>query len=155
MAKTGKSIVTGDKELDAMFRQLPITLQKKHMRKATRAAAKKVNQEFKDNVPTETGALRDSAKVKAVKRKRNVTGHRVHIDREKLILERAARGGTIGFDKKRGEPFFYPAVIEFDPGGDKPLRSALYGNEDEIKREAIAGVKAMIREAEAKAATVR
>ncbi|MEM8865371.1 MAG: HK97 gp10 family phage protein [Planctomycetota bacterium] len=152
MAKQ-QAFVTGDEELDRVLKGLPAKLQKKYMRKATRDASKKVLQRFRDNVPTETGALRDTAKVRAVKRSRGKTGHMVHIDREKLILERAARGGKIGFDPKRKEPFFYPAVLEFDPTGDKPMRTALYESENATRTEIIKQVKQMANDAAIDGAT--
>ena len=146
---SSRSIVTGDKELDAMLKKLPLKLQKKYMRKATRNAAKKVQQGWKDKVPVETGAARDAAKVRATKRSRNKVGSSVVIDREKMILERAARGGQIGQDAKRGEPYFYAADLEFDADGDKPLRSTLYNNQDDFRREVKSEVRHMIFDAEA------
>jgi len=57
----------GDKELAKMFDQLPVTLQKKAMRKAAREAAKVVHQDALELVPKRTGALRASLKVRAAK----------------------------------------------------------------------------------------
>lgn len=146
MAKQ-QTFVTGDKELDRLLKGLPQKLRKKYMRKATRDAAKEDLKEWRNEVETETGALRDSPKVRAIKRARGAVGHQITIDREKLILERAARGGKIGYDRKRNEPFFYAAIVELDPQGNKALRSVLYGNADRTRQKIIDGLKEMIRDA--------
>lgn len=153
MAASTGFFVTGDAELDAMLRSLPLKLQKKYMRRATRDAAKKTLKTFRDNVPVDTGALRETAKVKAVKRKRGVTGHRIHIDHKLLVEERESRGGRLGKDPKTKEPFFYAAVVELSPDGNKPMRAALYGDEEKTLNEIREQVKQMIRDAAALAKT--
>lgn len=142
-------IVTGDAELDATLRDLPLKYQKKHGRKATREIAKDVLTEFRGIVPEDTRALRDVAVVRAAKFKRGSGrfGHGVHIPREKLIFERAGRGGRIGYDSKRSEPFFYAWSVEFDPDGPKPLRTSLYGMRDRARAKFIASLERLIAEA--------
>jgi hypothetical protein len=73
MARSRKvtTIVTGIKEVDDAFKDMPISLQKKGCRKGTRAAAKAVLLAAYKYVPVKSGALRKSLKVRAGKRNRS------------------------------------------------------------------------------------
>jgi hypothetical protein len=146
-----ETFVVGDKEVDALLNGVPIKAQKKYLRKATRKAMRESLKDFRRYAPRETGALAASATVRAIKRSRTQVGHQIHIDREKLILERAARGGKVGYDSKRGEPFFYAAAVEFDPTGPKPLREALYGNAKQSLKIVIETLQDLLHEAASKA----
>jgi hypothetical protein len=79
VAKAGGGvIVTGDKELDKLLRGLPLKVQKKVSRQATRKAAKDiVLPDAKSRVPVDTGDLEESLIVKAIKRNRTKFGHQV------------------------------------------------------------------------------
>lgn len=62
--------ITGVAELDAKFRAMPNTLQKKALRPATRAVAKLTLQDAKARAPQKTGQLAKSLKVVATKASR-------------------------------------------------------------------------------------
>lgn len=143
--------VTGDREVDAILAQFEPKFQKKYGRKASRNAAKKVMTEAKAKAPEDTGALKRSLIIRTAKRSRKIAfGHRVIIDRDRLIKYAGKFGKKISKDKKRNnEPFFYPSVIEFgdkDTPAQKPLRNALFGNEAAIKSYFLDELKAQIRE---------
>jgi HK97 gp10 family phage protein len=145
------AFVTGDKEVDKVLANFEPKWQKKHGRRAARDAAKFALADFKNLAPEDTGAMVAAAKVKAAKRSRKFAfGSLIHIDRDKMFAHRKAEGERVALDKKRGgEPFFYPSVIEFgdsDTEAQKPLRTALYGNETEIKRVFMDSLRAAIRE---------
>jgi HK97 gp10 family phage protein len=69
--KSTSSFITGIEEVDAAFKDIPLSLQKKGCRKGTRAAAKAVLLAAYKYVPVKTGALRKSLKVRAQKRFRD------------------------------------------------------------------------------------
>lgn len=62
--------VTGIAEVDKRLRELPLSLQKKGARKATRRVAKAVQEEALRLVPVKSGALKKSLIVRAAKRSR-------------------------------------------------------------------------------------
>lgn len=134
-AKNG-AFLTGDKELD----ELLAVMEPKHIRpavvKATDATITNyVRPEYIQKITSagfvETGATRDIAKKRRVKRSRMHFGSELFIDRQKVVELRLQRGGRIGYDKKRNEDFFHPIAIEFGTPHTKaehPLRDALVGN---------------------------
>jgi HK97 gp10 family phage protein len=63
--------LTGDKELDAYFKQLPTSVAKGGMRKATRQVAKFVREIAIGMAPEDTGALIASLKVRAAPRRKH------------------------------------------------------------------------------------
>ena len=73
MATALTMTVFGDREVAAKFKTLPKRVQGKVLRQSLRPAAKIVNEEAKQQVPVDTGALRKSLKLRAgKKRKRGV-----------------------------------------------------------------------------------
>jgi HK97 gp10 family phage protein len=133
MARAQTIIVTGDKEVDRALKALEPKLRNKALKKASRDAAKNVLEEYKRVVPVESGAMRDSAKVRVMKKKKDAMGHSVILDRDRLFALAKARGKQLSIDRKRGnEPFFYPSVVEFgdkDTEAQRPLRKALFDKE--------------------------
>jgi len=133
--KSGK-FVTGVAELDAIL----ATMEDKEIRqavvKATDATIKNyVLPAYRANIEAagfvETGATRDVAKKRRVKRSRTQFGSELFIDRVKVVALRRERGARIGHDKKRGEDFFHPVAIEFGDEShepERPLWRALKGN---------------------------
>lgn len=153
-------IVTGDKELDAKLGGLSPKLQKKFTRQALRKSGKRVLTKFRAIVQTEafeTGALMDSASVRAMKRSRTRLGVTIFIDRKKLFrlrqarLNKVARKEAIANLKSQGvkakdakrltsnvtapvrtdDANYYPAFMEFGTptiAAKKPQRRALYEN---------------------------
>jgi len=62
--------LTGDKELDRKFQELPKRVEKKILREALRPAAKMIQRQAVSNFPERTGTARQSLKVRAGKRSR-------------------------------------------------------------------------------------
>jgi hypothetical protein len=131
------------------------------MRKGTRAAAKKVLEKYKLNAGehADSGAMRDAAAVRAMRRSRKRIGHSVVIRRLKLFaLYLARRGRLPGRRKGESQPFFYPAVVELGDSrttAEKPLRSALYGNTAAVKAEFARAMIAAINNRLVKATKVK
>ena len=92
-------VLTGDKELDAMFAAMNNTMQKKALRPATRTVAKMVLEQARAEVPEDTGLLRSELRIKAKKRTKRYP-HTI--------------GMTVGFrdDMFRGDTF-YAGMMEF------------------------------------------
>lgn len=114
--------ILGDKKLTASFNKLALKTQKKFTRKALRAGAKVVQQEYKARVPVDTGRLKRGIKVRAGKRSRR--GISINIEtptRDKLGIE-------------ADDPYYYPAIIEYGGGATPayaPGRKALKAKERE------------------------
>jgi len=112
-----KNVITGNRLLDIKLAGMHARIQKKLARRASRAAVKEiVLPEAKRLVPTDTGALEASLKVRAIKRTKTRIGHTVQ---------------TVGLDKPRQAP-----SIEFGTErmtADPFLRRALYTNENAIR----------------------
>ena len=73
MAETGITLsfsVTGDEATAAKFEALPLTIQKRVLAPALRAAAKLIQGAWKANVRSRSGATRAAIKVRAAKRSR-------------------------------------------------------------------------------------
>lgn len=164
MAKQFGAFVTGDKELDRILATFEPKEVRKYVVKATDATIKNyVAPEYKRRINEagfiETGATRDIAKKRRVKRSRVQFGSELYIDREKVVAMRKARGGRIGYDQKRGEDFFHPIAIEFgtetqEP--ERPLFKALKGNTEKALSEFRKALRAAINEVGRRAkATVR
>jgi HK97 gp10 family phage protein len=87
--------IQGDKELIAKLQ----ALSKKHaggaIRKGSRAGSKIIASAMKANAPVKTGALKASIKVRALPRRKNVTGTRV--------IETAYYAGFVEFKTKHNE----------------------------------------------------
>lgn len=139
-------IVTGLKQLDDVLAQLEVKVQKKFIRKALRNVAKKVVETAKRIVHAEaydTGTLHDSFKVRALKRSRRGIGVAMFVDRDKLFALYESRHGRRPTPRSgEDEPHYYLASIEFGysrPDGTqvpavRPMRRALYENEDVLKQ---------------------
>lgn len=138
MAKSG-IVVTGLEECDGNLMTFERVVFPAEIRKGTRAACKLVEQEFKVRCPARSGAMRDSTAVRAVPRSRNKIGHTVKILRDRLFrLYEARTGRPPGSRREDDEPFFYPAIVELgdqDNEAERPLRGALYDNENAVKVE--------------------
>ena len=145
---TAAVIVTGVPELDAALTNFEAKVQNKFIRTALNKAIKIVEADYKERVPIgtnedgeDTGVMRDATKRRTPKKKRGEQKRALVIDCNllmKLYFERYGR-----FPGKRrgdGEPFFYPAVIELggaQGGAQRPMRAALYGNEQQVRAEFI------------------
>jgi len=133
---SGKVIVTGDKAIDAALRSMPLKLQKKISRKATRKAAKDIVLiDALAKVPEDTGQLASSLVVRAAKGRNGKFGHRVE----------TAKGF---YGSGEGEDQFPGAFLEFgtkervhksgkkvgrlQPGKFAYMRTSIYDNQDKI-----------------------
>lgn len=78
MARATGVLVTGDKEIDRLLKAMPLKLQKKISRQATRKAAKDVVlPNARAEVPVKTGKLAASLQVRAAKARKGMFGHQV------------------------------------------------------------------------------
>lgn len=129
-------ILTGDKELDKTLRDLPVKLQKKGIRKATRAAAKMIKDDAVRRVPVFSGELERSLTVRTAKRAngkalpRHTFGHAV-ATREAMFQGDTFYGGFIEFGTKlrltrSGESRGAVDETSF-------IREALYGNKHQVR----------------------
>lgn len=138
-------ITTGFREVDNLLATLEPKLQKKAIRKGTRAGAKAVLQKTLELVPIDTGTLHDTMKVRTAvgtgrgRLRRGNFGHMVtHVDR--------------GAD----DPF-YAHFVEFGTvkwEGDRYIRPALYDSKKEVlaevRKELIKGVNEIAAKARSK-----
>ncbi|WP_165068264.1 HK97-gp10 family putative phage morphogenesis protein [Paludisphaera rhizosphaerae] len=119
MAKSKATIVTGIEEIDRRLRQLEPAIGKKVVRQAIRQALKPVLAAAKANAPVESGALKRSIKLRAVKpkvRRKGVVGLDVRVDKD------SAEGGAwyaprveLGDSTHVGHPFMAPAYAAQGP----------------------------------------
>ncbi len=78
MARSTGVLVTGDKEIDRLLKAMPLKLQKKISRQATRKAAKDiVLPNARAEVPVNFGTLEASLAIRAAKSRRGRFGHQV------------------------------------------------------------------------------
>ena len=127
MAKEGL-IVTGDEQLDRTLAALEPKLQKRAIRKATRAASKQVLATARQRVPSDEGDLERSLKVRALKRSRNRVGHQVLVS-DGLFEGDEFYGGFVEFGtQQRFHKTTGKSVGRIDPGDFDFLRPSLYEN---------------------------
>jgi HK97 gp10 family phage protein len=151
MAKAGTGvIVTGDKELDALLKGLPLKAQKKLSRKATRKAAKDiVLPEARNRVGVDSGELEDSLKVKAIKRSRSRFGHEVTTG-DGFWKGDQFYGAFLEFGTKERQHKSGKQVGQIQPGAHAFLRPAVYDNEGRITQLYVDAMKELISELPAK-----
>ncbi len=108
--------ITGDKQLEKVFDQFEVNLRKKIARKAIRKAAKPVRDTAIARAPVDTGLLKKSIKVRAMKRSRK-NKHTVAVrvvTGEGFFKGEAFYGGFLeyGTTRMRARPFMRPAHDE-------------------------------------------
>lgn len=142
-------MVTGEEEVMAMLRAFFIK-DRKGARKAMRRASTKVVKQllapaYRQQVPVDTGAMRDGIKKKAMKRSRKRIGSMLWVNRKLVVEQRAARLGMdidkVPKDPKK-RPFFYPAAVEY--GG--PTQAPKHPLKKSSKRVAKAARMMYVRE---------
>lgn len=114
-------VVTGVKEIDRRLRRLEPRVGKKVIRQAIRKALRPVLAAAKANAPVESGALRRSIKIRAVKsklRRKGVVGLDVRVDRKTFRRESSKAAKSSAGDKPAGggpesDGDWYAAVVEF------------------------------------------
>lgn len=90
----------GAPELQAALKDLPIAVQRKIVRAALREAGRPMLSDAKTKVPVDTGKLRDSLKLRALKPKRGSFGVRI------------ATGTRQELGIKADDPYYYPMAVE-------------------------------------------
>lgn len=133
----GKITATGDQEIIDMITSLEPKFGKKAMRKTLRNATKEIIlPESKRLVPEDTGALKKSLTVRAMKRSRSRFGYEV-VTRPSSPAAKYAASVEFGTKHKEATSF---------------LRRAAYGNERRVFDHAVDTVAEVISELKAKAA---
>lgn len=150
MAKTKAGtgvIVTGVDELDKLLKGLPLKVQKKLSREATRKAAKEiVLPDAKNRVPVDTGDLEESLSVRAIKRSRYRFGHEVRT-KDGFYSGDQFYGAFIEFGTKERVHKSGKQVGRIDPQKNFAyLRPAIYDNEQQIKTLYITAMQRLIQE---------
>jgi len=128
----------GAPELQKKLRALPITTQKKVVRKATRDAAKAIARPAKAKAPRgSTGRLKQNIRVRAMKRSRRRVGH--------IISTGTRQQMGIAADPKK---YYYPAGQELGNVKTRErrfLKDALAQEQDrvmsQLKRDIAAGIE--------------
>lgn len=135
MAKS-KVVVTGIDKLDRKFKLLDARVGKKVVRQAMRQALKPVLAAARANAPEESGVLRRSIKIRAVKRrKKGVIGLEIRTDAKTMGGDAFyAAFIELGTSDKPAQPFLSPAYVEQGPEAVKQLEQLiLEGLEREIR----------------------
>lgn len=91
-------------------------------RRSVRRAARYMVQRFREIVPVDTGALRDSVEIVDEPNLPNRTSSLVQIERDRLVELRRARGGRVA-QRNDDADAFYAVYVEFE-SGVYPLRKA-------------------------------
>lgn len=147
-------ITTGFPEVDNLLKTLEPKLQKKALRKGTRAGAKVVEQRARALVPHgDSGLLSETLTVRTAKvgpyfkkLKRSEIGHTVwHVQRggdtggeDDPFYSVFVEYGTKFF---RGDPYIKPALFDSKPRVLAEVRKAIIAGVDEIARKAKKGKK--------------
>lgn len=140
-------IITGSRELDKKFSEMPKRLQNNHMRKATRAAAKAVLVHAQRLVPEDTGALAASLKVRSaamttttsggtrrrIRKYRGMIGHGVSTT-EGLFKGKQFYAGFVEFGTKTRTTKAGANRGLIESGKWAFLRPALYAEEDKTRQ---------------------
>ena len=111
--------VTGIDELDRQLRLLDANLGKKYVRKAMRKSLIPVREQAKKNAPVDTGHLRNSIKIRALKRSRKRFGAAVRAGNQTGFTRNEFYGGFMewgwkprGGNKVAGTRFMKRAAVE-------------------------------------------
>lgn len=145
MAKLKATVeVLGLEELKKSLHLLSKTGAKRAIRKAMRAGTNKMLAATKENAPVDTGLMKKSLVVRALKRKRGRIGFRIGF---KNVHELLAKSNNTTVEEeakaklsshiKGKKRHFYPAVVEYGSQNHEPnpfMRSAFERHKDESKR---------------------
>lgn len=103
-------VITGIRAIDRKLKRLPGKVQKKVVRQSMRVGLKIIQQEMKSQVPVDRGLTRQNVKVRSLKR-----------SRKRIAMEcRVTTAPGLVAHWASGEPFFYPAGIEFGDSEHQP-----------------------------------
>lgn len=169
MAGSTKVLVTGDKEIDRLLKAMPLKLQKKISRQATRKAAKDVVlPNARGEVPQRTGKLAASLVVRAAKARKGKFGHQVETKSGAYGGEEGGQfpGAYLEFGTK--ERFHKPykvidltqddgerekgrkSVGSIEKGKFRYMRAAIYDHQQRINQLYLQAMREFINEAAAK-----
>jgi len=127
MANAFNLKILGIPELEKKLLKLEQAVQKKIVTKALRNAAKTVRNIAVANVPVDSGKLKNSIKVRSLKRRgRKVVGIEV------------VTGRRVDLDIDPSDKYYYPAAVEFgtkDIPAHPFLRPALNNHKDRLIKE--------------------
>lgn len=136
----------GFDELKRAFLGMPEVLQKKIMRGPLRVGEKLIQQEAMRRAPVDTGLMRDSMIVRALKRSRVRYGYKL-MYRTLPTVPSDVHGVGLAKVTKAGKRHFYPAVIEYGATkGNHPPMPFLRPAFDAKKDEVVALVGGAVRE---------
>lgn len=169
MARSTGVLVTGDKEIDRILKGMPLKLQKKLSRQATRKAAKDVVlPNARGKVPQKSGKLAASLTVRASKARKGKFGHQVETKSGAYGGEGGEQfpGAFLEFGTK--ERFHKPykvidasqddgeretgrkSVGRIDKGKFGYMRTAIYDHQEKINQLYLRAMREFINEAAAK-----
>lgn len=141
-------VVTGDEILDTKLRGLPLRVQKKLSRQATRRGAKMILNKAKQEVPVQRGALENSLVVRAMKRSRTRFGHQV-VTRDGAFKGDTFYGSFIDLGtKERVQKTTGRRTGKIDAQEWRFLRPAVYDQSEALKRLYVVDMHELIRELE-------
>lgn len=114
--------IEGAKELEKKLLSFEPKLGKKIIRQALRSGAKLILAEAKANVPVDTGALRDSLKVRAMRKRKHRYGVMVQTS-EGWFKGEQFYGAFVEFgtDKMAAQPFVRPAFDSEKEAAEKTI----------------------------------
>lgn len=141
--------LTGDRQVDARMASFEAKVQRKYLRQAVNEGIKIVETDYKSLVPEVHGAMKDATRRRTPKRKRrgDVARALVIIRALYFKLYEARYGHPPGRRAGDSDPFFAPTVVELgdkDTPAQKPLRTALYSNEQRVKNAFINQLRAAV-----------
>lgn len=131
---SAKLTISGVAELDKVFKQMPLKMQKNVVRQSTREVAKDVLQLAKDRAPADTGQLEESLTVRTAKvknkRRRGIEGHAVQT-RDGMFQGETFYGGFIELGWKHYRAGHIPAdsFLRYALYTDKPRRRQMFASE--------------------------
>lgn len=104
---TATVTIVGTNPLIAKLNKLPNAVQKRVLRPALRKGARLIQKAAQGGAPVDTGLMRRSLTVKAMKTKKNRIGSMVMYRNVDLLLRFS----------KAGKRYFYPAAVEYGHSG--------------------------------------
>lgn len=146
MKAGGGVIVTGEAELDRLLRSLPLKVQKKLSRQATRKSAKEIALPYaKSRVPVDEGDLLRALVVRAMKRSRNRFGHTVGT-KEGAYQGDQFYGSFPEYGTKHRQHKSGKSVGRIQPGTFAYLRPSIYDNQSQIHGNYVTAMRQLIAE---------
>lgn len=129
MARLNLELLGAD-ELVAKLRAFPEVIEKKIVRQAIRKAVKPIMATAKENAPVDTGKMRDTIRLRALKRRRNRVGFAI------ITGTREELGIPSDYE------WYYPSIVELGDGtGNHPPTRFLRNAMDAHRESALAQLR--------------